>query len=487
MSQEKDILKSSIVQGFGTLIVREFFIKILAFLGQIFLARLLAPSDFGVYVIIVFIINLFSLFSDIGLNLAIIQKKEEPTHDELSSVFFVQILLSLGLIILIWIFSPSIKLFYPTFINANVFMLRVFSITLLLTSFRSIPISLLERKIKYNLISLLDIMGVLVYYVVSILGAFLGFGVWSFILGAVIKEIVETVVLYTIKPFVPQLKISIKNLKNMVKFGKYIQGNGLVGFLGTSITPVLGGRLIGPYAVGILDFAFNIASLPTTIGINFGRVAFAGYSRMQEQNKLLLNSINHSMSMLSIILYIFPVIIFSFSNQLVPLIFSAKWIPSIPALYWYSAVTFFIPIVSPFGQGIFAIGKSKEIFWGTFITTFFGWIGAYFLIHLLGLLGIAIIYFLTVLSLCLFYIMIFKKNGFNFPILSILGPKLIAVFIITLFSLIMNIILPQGIYILFFKLFISFMFYFILMFILAKQDTVELFRLIMSLIKLKHI
>jgi len=59
---DKDILKANIIQGFSTLIVREFFIKIFSLVGQIFLARLLIPSDFGVYVIIVFIISLFGLF-----------------------------------------------------------------------------------------------------------------------------------------------------------------------------------------------------------------------------------------------------------------------------------------------------------------------------------------------------------------------------------------------------------------------------------------
>ena len=48
MSENKDILKSSIIQGFSTLIVREFFIKIFSLVGQVFLARLIVPSDFGV-------------------------------------------------------------------------------------------------------------------------------------------------------------------------------------------------------------------------------------------------------------------------------------------------------------------------------------------------------------------------------------------------------------------------------------------------------
>lgn len=484
---DKDILRSNIIQGFSTLIIREFFIKIFSLVGQIFLARLLVPSDFGVYVIIVFIIGLFGLFSDIGLSLAIIQHKNEPSQKELSSAFFFKSILALILIAIIWVVAPFIKNFYPTFADINVTMLRVFSITLLLTNLRSIPTSLLERKIKYNLISLIDIAGVVVYYIVALFLAFYNFGVWSFIMGAVAKEIVETIVLYVIQPFLPQITFSIKNLKKMLKFGLYIQGSSLAGFLGNSITPVIGGRMVGPYGVGLLDFAFNIGSLPTTIGINFGRVAFAGYSRIQEQEKLLSNSISRSISMLSIMLYIFPVIIFSFAGQLIPFVFSAKWVPVIPALYWYTAVTFFLPVISPLGQGILAIGKSKEIFWGTLLTAIFGWIGAYLFVQLFGFLGIAIIYFFTILSLFIFYIIILKKSGFDFHIFSILAPKLTATFFVIAFSLFLNFVLPGNIFILFIKIIISSLLYLFFMFIFAKKDLLDFITLIAHWLKLRTI
>jgi PST family polysaccharide transporter len=487
MNNKNDVLKSNIVQGFSTLIVREFFIKIFSLVGQIFLARLLAPSDFGVYVIIVFIIGLFGLFSDVGLSLAIIQDKNEPTKQKLSSIFYFKIILAVILMAIIWIIAPFVKNFYQSFTQVNITMLRLFSITLLLTNLRSVPISLLERKIKYNFISLIDVIGIVVYYVIAMSLAFLNFGVWSFILGAIIKEAFETIILYIIQPFIPQLIFSIKSIKKMLRFGLYIQGNSVVGFLGVSITPVIGGRMFGSYSVGLLDFAFNIASLPTTIGINFGRVAFAGYSRMQKQKKILSNSICNSMSMLSIMLYIFPVVIFSFGNQLVPIIFSVKWSASVPALYWYSSATFFLPVISPLGQGILAIGKSKEIFWSTLFTTVLGWIGAYLLIQMFGFLGIAVIYLLTVFMLSMFYILIFKNNGFSLPILKILLPKLFVALLSIIFSLGLNYIFSNTFSMLVLKLLLCISFYILLMYVFAKKDTLEFSKLILQWIKQKRI
>jgi PST family polysaccharide transporter len=487
MVEDKDILKANIIQGFGTLIAREVLLKFLSFIGQIFLARLLAPSDFGVYVIIVFVVNFLSLFSDVGLSLAIIQKHKEPTKEELSSVFFLKMGLSCLIVILIWIFAPFLRSFYPAFSASNVLMTRMLSLIIITGSIRSIPISLLERKIKYNLISLIDVYGVSIYYIVSIAFALMHFGAWSFIFGALTKEVGETIILYGIQPFFPKLAYSKHNVKSMIKFGIYIQGNGLVNFLGSSITPLLGGRIFGTSRVGLLDFAYSIASLPELVGVNFGRVAFAGYSRIQEQKELLLKSIRKSMSMLSILLYIFPVVVLCFGSQLVPLFFSDKWIPAIPALYWYSLDVFFLPIIIALGQIILAVGRSKEVFWGTFITAVAGWIGIFFLIHIFGFVGIAIDYLLTIVLLSVFYLSISVKSGFKFPLVSILGPKMIVAILTIAFSLILDTVFNQTFVMLVVKLCMSGALYLSLMFLLAKNDTVELLLLVINFVKQKRI
>lgn len=480
MAENKEILRTNIIQGFGTLIVREFLLKLISFFGQVFLARLLFPSDFGIYVIIVFVINFFSLFTDIGLSLAIIQKRKEPTATELSSIFLLKMFLSTLIVFLIWIFAPFIKLFYPTFVDANILMLRIFSLSLLFSTARTIPISLLERKIKYNLISSIDIMGVFLYYVVSLVAAFMHLGSWSFIIGALTKEIVETIILYYIQPFFPQFTFSKDSIKKMIKFGMYIQGNALVNVINSSITPVIGGRISGIYSVGLLDFAYNIASLPIIIAFNFGRVAFAGYARIQEEKELLFRAICKSVSLLAIILYIFPVIIFGLGNELVSFIFSAKWLPAVPALYWYSLGAFFLPAISSLGQGILVIGRSKEIFWLSFATTTLGFIGAIFLISLFGFVGISVIFFLTTFFLFVFYPIILKKANLEFPIITIISPKLLVALISLLFIFFMNGVFSRTFPFLILKLTTAVFFYIALMFILAKQDSKELLRLVIN-------
>jgi PST family polysaccharide transporter len=412
--------------------------------------------------------------------MAIIQKHEEPTKEELSSVFLLKMFLSFLIVILLWMFAPFVRNIYPTFSSANVLMLRMLSLIIITGSLRSVSIALLERDIKYNLISIIDVFGVFIYYLISLVFAFMHFGVWSFILGALAKEVGETIVLYIIMPFVPQLNFFKSKIRNMLKFGIYIQGNSFVSIINSSITPVVGGRIAGSYSVGLLDFAYNIASLPETIAINFGRVAFAGYSRIQNEKEILTNSMSKSISMLAIILYIFPVVIFGLGKELVPLIFSAKWIPAIPALYWYSAGAFFLPIVSSLGQGVLVIGKSKEFFWLTLMTAIVGWVIALMLIYTIGFVGIAISYFFIMLIFCLFYLIIFRRANYSFPMISLLVPKLAVSAIVLLIIALMNNVIPHNILSLIAKLFVALILYILFTFIFVKQDAVEFSKIILD-------
>jgi O-antigen/teichoic acid export membrane protein len=479
----KELLKSNIIQGFSTLIIREFFLKFFSIFGQIFLARLLSPADFGLYVILIFIINFFNIFSDFGLSVALIQKKNKPTKQELSNIFYLKLLIGFILISLIFIASPFVHLYYPSFNQENVLMLRLLSLIIILTSLRVIPTSLLERDLKYNLISIVDIVGVVGYYIAGVTLSFLSFGLWALVFATLFKELIETLILYFVKPFLPNIITSFKNIRGLLKFGAYIQGNGIVNFVKGSVTPVIAGRLTGPYSVGLLDFAFNLSLLPETIAVNFGRVAFAGYSRIQTEKKILLNSMSKSISMLAIILYIFPIIIFVYGNQIIPIIFSDKWLPSLNSLYWFSAASFVLPIIAPLGQGILAIGKSKEIFWGTLFTVILGWILSFVLIKPMGFSGIAASYLITNTILALTYIYILNKIGYSFAFPKLLLNKLFVVFSTLVLSFALESILPHTSLALFFKLSLSTLIYFLCLLVFVRDETLELLQLIFQVFK----
>src|SRR5581483_2226152 len=268
-------MENLFVRGLGILLIRETALKIVAFIGNIILARLLSPEYFGLFVILSFVISFFALFTDIGLSSAIIQQKDKISRQKVTTIFLTRQLLSILIVILLWIVAPYIKFFYHQIDSNAIFALRIFSLSILIGPFSDIGISLLEREFKYNLISLIDAVGVVAYQVTAIICALMGFYLWSFIIAIFVKEILEGLLVVILKPWKPTLTNSLKSIKTMLSFGLYLQMGGLLTFLHDSVNPLIAGILNGSSAVGLLDWASSLALIPKNLTDNYGRVAFA--------------------------------------------------------------------------------------------------------------------------------------------------------------------------------------------------------------------
>src|SRR5215471_11443005 len=107
--------------------------------GQVYLARVLGPSEFGAFWIVQFVLNFFTLFGDAGLGAALIQKKHEATEEELASVFWFQIALGTVVVAIVFAAAPYVVRLWPGLPSNSVWMLRALALGLLLTSARVIP------------------------------------------------------------------------------------------------------------------------------------------------------------------------------------------------------------------------------------------------------------------------------------------------------------------------------------------------------------
>src|SRR4030042_5836094 len=138
-------IREKIVGGRFALPSRTFILQAISFLGMFFLTVLLSPATFGIFYVVTAVISLLSYFSDIGLAAALIQKKENPTQKELATVFTIQQLLVMSIILIIFLITDLIKNFYKLD-TQGIFLLHALLISFLLSSLKTIPSVLLERK-----------------------------------------------------------------------------------------------------------------------------------------------------------------------------------------------------------------------------------------------------------------------------------------------------------------------------------------------------
>ena len=146
------------MRGVLALISRTFFLNVISFGSFLFISALLLPSELGIYTAVMAAQRIVSFFTDFGLGAALIQKKEELENDDLKTAFTIQSGITLGIFLLAFALRDYIAGFLRLEADGiNLLMVLIF--TIFLSSFKTIPSILLERKVGLEKVGLRRIGG----------------------------------------------------------------------------------------------------------------------------------------------------------------------------------------------------------------------------------------------------------------------------------------------------------------------------------------
>lgn len=477
------ILKEKLIEGTSILLLREFFIKIIAIIGQVVLVRVLLPQYFGVFAILSFIIGTADIFTDIGLTAAIIQKKGQITNRELSTIFYIKMFLSVSIFFILFFAGSFFLNIFHQISNEYLLMLRIFSITFLIKPLKSIFVALFERDLQYGIISQIDLAGIIFYYISVLTFALLGFGIWSFIFTVVGKEFLELAIAIYKKRWIPSMVLDFKAAIPMIRYGMFLQVGSIFRFIQRSTIPVISGLNSSAFIVGLLDWSASVASLPQAVSENFGRVSFSGFSRIQEERKIIASFIEHSFKLLSLITLPFIIYILGFGSELIHLIATDRWLPALPALSWFIASTFFLNGTSAVGHAILAVGDTKSVFKASIVIIITEWVLAYILFLKVGFSGIAIGSFIGSILMLLIFIKIAVKREIILDLKNMMAPSVGIFTFSLLFVFFLNIILGTSLILFMVKLCVTAMFYIFISRIFSRNEFRELIILLTRFFK----
>jgi O-antigen/teichoic acid export membrane protein len=426
-----ETVKKRSVRGVIILTGRTFLLQVIALVAQLLLFAYLGRYEFGVFAIVSAIINFLVYFSDIGLAAALIQKKSTPTDADYKTTFLVQQGLILTIILVVAFLSPAISQKYAlTIEGTNLLYALLFS--LFLSSLKSIPSVILERKLEFVKLVFPQILEQLVYNVVLVVLAMKGFGLTSFTYAVVLRSMVGLISIYILQPWKPGFAFSRKSLSELFRFGIPYQINTfLATFKDDGITLVLGG-ILGPAGVGILSFAQKLARLPLTFFMDtVTKVTFPAFSRMQDHKADLERSVTRSIFFICFLVFPSLAGIILLAPVLVEVVPRYnQWTPALIPLIFVSVNFFFAAATTPLTNLLNAIGKIKITFYLMIMWTALSWILIPLLSVKYGVIGTSVGYALVGASSVI--AIIIAKRYVNFSITSSMIKPLIGTFAMTL-------------------------------------------------------
>lgn len=386
-----EVIKQRAAKGIVSLTGRTFLLQVISLGATILLTLFLEPAQYGVFFLVSAVINFFAYFSDVGFAAALIQKKDKLTNEDLYTAFSVQQLLVFTLVILIFLLTPAISNWYKMNPSA-VYLLWALAFSLILSSLKTIPSVLLERKLDFNGLIVPQIFETLAFNVVVVYLAWKGFGVTSFTVAVLVRGLVGLILMYIIQPWRPAFLISRSAIRSLFSFGVPYQLNTFLALLkDDGMTTILGG-ILGASGMGLLGWAQKWAAAPLRFFMDqVIRVTFPAYSRLQDDKKTLSAAVTKSIFFICLIVFPCLVLLVLLAPLLTTIIPKYnKWQPAIFALSILTINAAWAAVTTPITNLFNSVGKILVTFKLMIMWTVLTWVLIPFLALRYGVNGAAI-------------------------------------------------------------------------------------------------
>ena len=329
----------------------------MSFIISIFLARLLEPEDFGLIAMIMVIIGIAMVFTDVGLGTALIQRRRvRPIH--YSSVFYFNVFIGLLLTLVTYLSAGWISEFYS---NEALFSLtQVMSLLFVINAFSAVQSTRLRKELNYALLTKVGLISSLLSGVIGIALAFGGAGVWSLVAQSLSMGVIYNIVIWLASKWKPSLAFSWKALTQLWGFGFRMFLSGMLEAIFTKIDFLIIGKLFPAATLGYFQRAKSLNGM--VIQYSSGSlmaVLFPVLSKVQNDLPRFQNIVMKALGVISFVVFLLLGVLYLTAEELIVLLFSDKWLPSVEIFKILILSGFAYPISALLVNVLSSRGNSK--------------------------------------------------------------------------------------------------------------------------------
>lgn len=329
----------------------------IAFVVSIFMARILAPADYGIIGIIGVFLALSDIFIDSGFSNALINK-QNCTKTDYSTVFYTNIVISMALFAILYFCAPLIASFYKN--PVLVWTTRAMALTFVISSFGAVSMTILTKELRFKAKAIITFVVSCVSGFIGIYLAYSGWGVWALVWQSVISCAIRVVVSVIYVRWKPILKFSRHSFVELFRFGSNLLGSNIIYTLYNNIYSLVIGKVFNPTQLGYFSRAEGYAKLiPINVSGVLAKILFPILSKAQNNEEEMIRLYHKFILITSAILFPGCLFIVGLAAPLVSLLITDKWMPIVPLLQILSFSGIFEHFTSINSNFILAKGKSN--------------------------------------------------------------------------------------------------------------------------------
>lgn len=255
-------------------------------ISVIVLARLLSPSDFGLYGMVMATIGIGFVFKDVGLGAAAIQAKR-LSHAQQSNLWWINTVLGTLVACAVAASAPLVTIFLKN--DAVLPLTLALAPTFILNGMTAQYSASLVRGLRYGAQMIADIPAAAVGLVACIIAALGGLGPWALVIQSLVSGTWSLVASAVLAGWLPARWVRGQSMRELLKFGASVFGNALIFYIANNIATALIGRSFGAADTGQLTRANQLVNTPIgSLSAPFASLSLSVLSKVKDDTDELL-------------------------------------------------------------------------------------------------------------------------------------------------------------------------------------------------------
>ena len=323
-------LKQKTVKGVSWSFAEQLLTRGVNFVIGILIARILSPTDYGLVGMLGIFFGLSQLFIDGGLTSALIRTRK-PSEKDFSTVYLINIGLSIFFYFLLFFCAPLIADFYNQPLLTP--LTRTVALTFVISSVSSIQGTLLTIKVDFKTKAYISIIASLGSGLTGIVCAYKGMGVWALVAQSLASAGLISILTLCFVHWIPILRFSVNSFKKLFSYSSKILAASCISVIYDNSYPLVIGKRFTAADVGQYSRGGQFPGIADSIITSaLNRVAFPVLSQIQDDNERLLH-IYEKYIQLSCFL-IFPVMmgLCGCARPLISVLLKEQWLACVPLM-----------------------------------------------------------------------------------------------------------------------------------------------------------
>ncbi len=316
-------LREQVLKGGVYLVIRQGLGLIIGLGGVMLLTRLIGPGNYGLYASALGIAGYIGSLAGLGVNVYIVRRESEPDIQVYHQAFTLMFLTGAAGLLLGVAAIPLLQSWFqnPAFVPPLLIILLALPVTTMVGP----PMARLERELNYRAVAVVELVGQLIYYVVALVLAFKGSGVWAPVIGYLVWQTYMLIGACIAARLFPRPYWSGAIFREMVSYAIGYTASIWIWQLRTLVNPLLVGRYAGAEGVGCVALTIRIVEVLSFVKGAAWRLSIAALAKLQGDYSRLKRAMEEAVTLqvlaLGPVLAAFAVL----APKLLPALFGEGW------------------------------------------------------------------------------------------------------------------------------------------------------------------